>query len=90
MADREAVRRRLTADGIATGIYYPQPLHRTTPCQRPEDGARAFPVADRATDELLAIPLYPEMSEMQVDDVVKGVGCAVALSAVGRTVSPRA
>ena len=68
--ERERVRRYLEAKGIASAIYYPQPLHLTEPFRhqyKPGD----FPVAEQASEETLALPLYPEMSNQQLDDVVK-------------------
>jgi len=68
--ERERVRRFLQAEGIASAVYYPQPLHLTEPFRnqyKPGD----FPVAEQASEETLALPLYPEMSSEQVDEVVK-------------------
>ena len=67
---RDRVQRYLKEAGIASGVYYPQPLHLTEPC-RPlgyEEGG--FPVAEQASQETLAIPLYPEMSDEQLHSVV--------------------
>lgn len=74
--ERERVRQCLQAAGIASAVYYPQPLHLTEPFRihyKPGD----FPVAEQASEETLALPLYPEMSSEQVDEVVKVIGQAV-------------
>jgi dTDP-4-amino-4,6-dideoxygalactose transaminase len=68
--ERERVRQCLEAGGIASAIYYPQPLHLTEPF-RNQYKHGDFPVAEQASEETLALPLYPEMSSQQVDDVVK-------------------
>jgi dTDP-4-amino-4,6-dideoxygalactose transaminase len=68
--ERERVRQCLGAGGIASAIYYPQPLHLTEPF-RNQYKQGDFPVAEQASEETLALPLYPEMSSQQVDDVVK-------------------
>jgi dTDP-4-amino-4,6-dideoxygalactose transaminase len=76
--DRDAVQRALAARGIASAVYYPQPLHAVAPlCARP-GATGVFDVADRCTRETLAIPLYPEMSATEVDRVVQAVVGAVA------------
>jgi dTDP-4-amino-4,6-dideoxygalactose transaminase len=65
LAERERVQRELKRAGIASDVYYPQPLHLTEPCRvfgyQPGD----FPVAEQASRALLSLPLYPEMSEEQ-------------------------
>ncbi|MGH9373622.1 MAG: DegT/DnrJ/EryC1/StrS family aminotransferase, partial [Vicinamibacterales bacterium] len=57
-------------------VYYPLPLHRTTLFRGFASG-RAFPVSDRLSEELLAIPLYPEMSDEQQETVAAAVRQAV-------------
>lgn len=63
--DRDRVRDALTADGIGTEIYYPLPFHRQ-PCFA-DLGAdpAAFPLAERAAAETLALPIYGELTADQ-------------------------
>ena len=68
--DRDKVQRCLKEAGIASAVYYPQPLHLTEPCRPLGLKEGYFPTAERASQETLAIPLYPEMSEKQLDAVV--------------------
>jgi dTDP-4-amino-4,6-dideoxygalactose transaminase len=68
--ERERLRRYLDAQGIASAIYYPQSLHLTEPF-RNQYKQGDFPVAEQASEETMALPLYPEMSTQQVDDVVR-------------------
>lgn len=72
VASREVVRRRLAELGVASGVYYPLPLHRLAPYRKdvPEG---ACPEAERAAEETLAIPLYPEMT----GDLVRAAAAAV-------------
>lgn len=68
--ERERVQRVLKDSRIASGVYYPQPLHLTMPCQYLGYRKGSFPVAEQASQETLAIPLFPEMSEEQAEEVV--------------------
>jgi dTDP-4-amino-4,6-dideoxygalactose transaminase len=69
---RAAVVRMLSERGIGSAVYYPVPLHKTVLFRKLASG-RSYPVSDRLTDELLAIPLYPEMSDEQQSTVVTAV-----------------
>jgi len=59
--------------GISCGIFYPLPLHRQD-CFRPHGAANAnCPEAERASAEVLALPIYPEMQEDQIDWVIDAI-----------------
>ena len=75
VAQRAAMEQALKERGIATAVYYPRPLHRTK-LFRAGVAGRAFPNSDALSEELLAIPLYPEMSDEQQNTVVAAVRAA--------------
>jgi len=77
VADRDGVQRRLSERGVRTAIYYPVPLH-LQPLYR-ELGYRQgdFPESERAAREVLCLPIYPELTDGQVDEVVAGVKASV-------------
>jgi dTDP-4-amino-4,6-dideoxygalactose transaminase len=75
--DRDRVRAHLAARGVGTEIYYPVPFHRQ-PCfaaavRNPE----AFPHADAAAGEVLALPIFPGLTRDQQQHVVSCVAEAV-------------
>jgi dTDP-4-amino-4,6-dideoxygalactose transaminase len=73
LPDRDSVQRRMAEKGVQTAIYYPLPLH-LQPMYR-ELGHRSgdFPESERAAREVLCLPIYPELTDAQVDEVVDAV-----------------
>jgi dTDP-4-amino-4,6-dideoxygalactose transaminase len=69
--DRDGVQRRMAERGVQTAVYYPLPLHLQPMYRdlgfRPGD----FPEAERAAREVLCLPMYPELTDAQVDEVVE-------------------
>lgn len=67
---RDRLQQRLKESGIASSVYYPQPLHLSDPCRGLGYQPGDFPNAEGASRETLAIPLYPEMTQEQVNRVM--------------------
>jgi dTDP-4-amino-4,6-dideoxygalactose transaminase len=70
---RDELKAHLGARGIGSGVYYPVPLH-LQPCfsylgHRPG----RFPVAESAARRVLALPVYPELTEAQRQSVVDAI-----------------
>ena len=71
--DRERVRAALLEKGVETGVHYPIPLHLQPAYAWMGLSEGSFPVAERAAREVLSLPLYPEMTEAQVDRVCEAL-----------------
>jgi dTDP-4-amino-4,6-dideoxygalactose transaminase len=68
--ERDELRAHLLQSGIPTEIYYPEPLHRQ-PAFSHHRGS--FPQAESASREVLALPIYPELTEAQQRRVVSTI-----------------
>ncbi len=68
---RDAVRDAVLAQEIACAVYYPVPLHRQ---QAFADTAQpSLPVTEATASRCLSLPIFPEMSEQQIEAVAEAV-----------------
>ena len=66
---RAAIMAALTAAGIASAIYYPIPLHRQDVFADQFKGV-SLPVAEETANRCMSLPVFPEMTDDQVREVV--------------------
>jgi len=64
--DRNKLQGYLTAQGIATAIYYPLSLHLQEICRILGYQAGDFPESEHAQGEVLSLPMYPELAEDEI------------------------
>jgi dTDP-4-amino-4,6-dideoxygalactose transaminase len=67
---RDAVASALRELGIATGLYYPTPLHKLPVYAQ---GRTRLPIAEQASAEVLSLPIWPSMSDEVIERVVAGL-----------------
>ena len=72
-ASRRAWQDVLTAQGIQTGIHYPTPVHLLPAFAGLGYRAGQFPHSERASNEVLSLPMFPELTAGQVDEVARAV-----------------
>jgi dTDP-4-amino-4,6-dideoxygalactose transaminase len=68
--DRDLLRQHLTSNGVGTEIYYPVPLHLQKCFGYLGHGNGEYPQSERAAGEVLALPIFPELKETQLQYVV--------------------
>lgn len=70
---RDALQQHLKAKEIGTSIYYPLPLH-LQPCFEYLGYKQGqLPESERASREVISLPIYPELTRAQLDEVVAAV-----------------
>ncbi|HEY4867582.1 MAG TPA: DegT/DnrJ/EryC1/StrS family aminotransferase, partial [Candidatus Dormibacteraeota bacterium] len=75
----ERVQSRLHASGVGTGIHYPIPVHLQPAWADLGHGRGDFPVAELAADQVLSLPMYPELTEHAVTQVATHLTQAATL-----------
>jgi dTDP-4-amino-4,6-dideoxygalactose transaminase len=75
---RDALREHLGANGVATGIHYPIPVHLQDACLALGYPAGSFPVTERLAAEILSLPMYPGLPLDDVDRVAEEVASFVS------------
>ncbi len=71
--DRNRLQAYLKKKGVGTSIFYPLCLHQQACFADLGYKKGAFPVSERATREVLALPIYPELSTEQQDYIVEAI-----------------
>ena len=67
---RDKLRQHLSDAGIGSLVHYPIPLHRHGAFKALGYSHHAFPVATQSCQEILSLPLYPELSDDECDRII--------------------
>jgi len=70
---RDALRRHLSQRGVGASIHYPTPVHLQPAYQQLEYTQGTFPNAERACRQVLSLPLYPELTDGELDQVAAAI-----------------
>jgi dTDP-4-amino-4,6-dideoxygalactose transaminase len=71
--NRDALQAHLKEYGIGTAIHYPNPVHLQPFYANSRDRHGEAPVAEQICNEILSLPMYPEMTEEQVEIVASTI-----------------
>jgi UDP-2-acetamido-2-deoxy-ribo-hexuluronate aminotransferase len=74
---RDRVQAALTADGVPTAIHYPLPLHQQPVLANLGHGRSCFPVAERAAQRVLSLPMHPFLDSSTQARVVDALARAL-------------
>ncbi len=69
--ERDRILQELANRGVHCGIHYPIPIHLQEAYRSLGLGRGAFPVSERCADEVLSLPMFPELTEEQVEVVAR-------------------
>jgi len=71
--DREFMLGKLKENGVATGVYYPVPLHLQKVYKNLGYKEGDMPVAEYLSHRTFAIPVYPELTKEQIDYIIESI-----------------
>ncbi|MDQ4076222.1 MAG: DegT/DnrJ/EryC1/StrS family aminotransferase [Chloroflexota bacterium] len=71
--ERNALVAYLEGQGISTMVYYPVPLHRQRLYSELGYGEGSLPMSEAASDEVLSLPIFPELSPVQQERVAMAI-----------------
>lgn len=70
---RDELQAHLHKQGIGTMVYYPVPLHRMQLYAGLGYGPGSLPESEAAAREVLSLPIYPELTEVQLEEVAEAI-----------------
>ncbi len=68
---RNEIQKRLSEQGISSVIYYPVPLHLQEALRFLGYKEGDFPLAEKASREVLSLPIYPELEESVIEEIAE-------------------
>jgi len=80
--ERDAVLRHLQEKGVGCSVHYPVPVHLQEAGRNLGYTKGAFPIAEKLADEFLSLPMFPELTEEQIEYVGRCVSETVGVEAL--------
>ncbi len=73
VAERDLFRKALEQEGISTGIHYPVPIHLQPASTRYGYTHGMLPITETVASHIVSLPMYPELTEEQIQKVVNAI-----------------
>lgn len=70
---RDEFRSRLMRCGVETAVHYPRPAHLQMCLKGKHPSRRAFPISERACEDVVSLPCYPELTDREATHVIESV-----------------
>lgn len=70
---RDDLKEHLRRHGVGSTVYYPYPLHLQPACSELGYRPGAFPYSEQASREVLSLPMFPELTDDEIDQVIETV-----------------
>lgn len=71
--NRDEMLKNLAEKGISCAIHYPLPLHLQNAYKSLRQGRGSFPIAERCAEEIISLPMFPELTREEIAEVVSRV-----------------
>lgn len=71
--ERNALQQYLAEHGVGTAIHYPTPIHLQGAYRFLNLGRGAFPTAERYAEQVLSLPIYPELTDTKVREIANHI-----------------
>ncbi len=71
--NRQKLIEHLSSNNIQTGIHYPTPIHLQEAYSHLNYKKGSFPIAEQYANEILSLPMYPELKEEEISLVAKSI-----------------
>jgi dTDP-4-amino-4,6-dideoxygalactose transaminase len=82
VSDRQALQNHLKSQGISSGVHYPIPLHQQPAYKYLQMPQGSLPITEKATQEIVSLPLYAELTDEMVAQVVQSISEYLSQSVV--------
>jgi dTDP-4-amino-4,6-dideoxygalactose transaminase len=79
--ERDLFREKLEQEGITTGIHYPTPIHLQPACSHYSYVRGMLPVTEAVSERIVSLPMYPELTTEQLQEVVNAVKKSIVVGA---------
>ncbi len=70
ISDRDSFTKHLSENNIGFGIHYPHPVYTQKAYSFLNENGKSLPITKNATSQVVSLPLFPELTDKEVDQVI--------------------